>query len=55
MNLEKLLKLMMDLDASDIHLTAGLPPTFRIERETEPISGAEALTKEETKELAFSL
>ena len=46
---------MMDLDASDIYLTAGLPPTFRIEGATEPISGAEALTKEETKELAFSL
>jgi len=55
MNLDKLLQLMMDLDASDIYLTAGLPPTFRIEGATEPISGAEALTKEETKELAFSL
>ena len=55
MNLEELLKLMMEMDASDIYITAGLPPTFRVEGKTEPMSDAEALSSEDTKRLAFSI
>ena len=55
MNLEELLKLMMEKDASDIYITAGLPPTFRVEGKTKPISGEQVMSKEDTKELAFSL
>jgi len=54
-NLEELLKLMMEMDASDIYITAGIPPTFRVEGKTEPMSGGEALSAEDTKRLAFSL
>ncbi len=54
MDIVKLLELMIEKDASDIYITAGIPPTFRVEGKTEPISG-EALKPEDTKELAFSL
>jgi twitching motility protein PilU len=55
-NLEELLKLMMERDASDIYISAGIPPTFRVGGKTEPISGeAEALSPEDTKRLAFSI
>ncbi len=55
MNLEELLKLMMKMDASDIYITAGLPPTFRLEGKTKPFSDGEVLSKEDTQRLAFSL
>jgi Tfp pilus assembly ATPase PilU len=51
-NLEELLKLMMDLDASDIYITAGLPPIFRVEGKTKPMSDGEALSPEDTKRLS---
>jgi twitching motility protein PilU len=55
MKLEELLKLMMEVDASDIYITAGLPPTFRVEGKTQPIAGEQVMSKEDTKELAFSV
>jgi len=54
MDIYKLLELMMEKDASDIYISVGIPPTFRVEGKTEPISG-DALKPEDTKELAFSL
>ena len=54
MDIYKLLELMMEKDASDIYISVGIPPTFRVEGKTEPISG-EVLKPEDTKELAFSL
>jgi twitching motility protein PilU len=53
-NIEELLELMIEKDASDIYLSAGIPPTFRVEGKTEPISG-DVLKPEDTKEIAFSL
>lgn len=54
--LKKLLKHMMETDASDIYLTVGLPPMFRtegiVDRFTE---GAEVLTPEDTQEVAYSI
>ncbi len=53
-DIDELLKLMMKKDASDIYLSAGIPPTFRVEGKTEPTS-AEALNPEDTERIAFSL
>ncbi len=53
-DIDELLKLMMKKDASDIYLSAGIPPTFRVEGKTEPTS-AEVLEPEDTERIAFSL
>ena len=54
MDIDKLLELMIEKDASDIYLSAGIPPTFRVEGKTEPITG-KVLNPKDTEELAFSL
>jgi twitching motility protein PilU len=54
MNIEELLKLMVEKAASDIYITAGTTPAYRVEGVTEPISG-EALKPEETERFAFSV
>jgi twitching motility protein PilU len=54
--LKKLLKHMMDTEASDIYLTVGVPPMFRtqgiVDRYT---GGADVLTPEDTQEVAYSI
>ena len=54
MNIEELLKLMVEKDASDIYITVGVTPAYRVEGKTEPIPG-EALKPEDTERLAFSV
>jgi len=49
-----LLKQMVDLKASDLHLTAGSPPTFRVNEDLRPADQA-PLRPEETRGLAYSL
>ncbi len=49
-----LLKIMVDRDASDIYVTTGVPPMFRIDGVTQPIGEAD-LTSNDTKELAYSM
>jgi twitching motility protein PilU len=54
--LKKLLKHMMETDASDIYLTVGLPPMFRTEGIVDRFTGgAEVLTPEDTQEVAYSI
>lgn len=45
---------MVEKDASDIYITVGVTPAYRVEGKTEPISG-EALKPEDTERLAFSV
>lgn len=54
MNIEELLKLMVEKDASDIYITVGVTPAYRVEGKTEPIPG-EALKPEDTERIAFSV
>ncbi|MFQ5834768.1 MAG: PilT/PilU family type 4a pilus ATPase [bacterium] len=54
MNLEELLKGMVEKDASDVYLTVGFPPAYRVEDKTTPIP-AEALKPEDTERIAFSV
>lgn len=54
MKIEELLKIMVEKDASDIYLTVGVPPAYRVEGKTTPIPG-EALKSEDTERLAFSV
>ncbi len=54
--LKKLLKYMVETDASDIYLTVGLPPMFRVEGIVERYEGGvEILTAEDTQEVAYSI
>jgi twitching motility protein PilU len=53
-NLYDHLKYMVDRDASDIYLTVGLPPMFRIEGIVAPY-GEEPLTREDTDAIAAGI
>lgn len=54
MDIKDLLKIMVERDASDIYVTADLPPMYRIEGATQPV-GAEKLSPEQTRGLAYSM
>ncbi len=51
MNIRDILKVMVERNASDIYLTEGLPPMYRIEGVTQPV-GAAAFTNEILETLA---
>ena len=54
MNIEELLKLMVEKAASDIYITVDSAPAYLVEGKTEPIPG-EALKPEDTEGFAFSV
>ncbi len=54
MNIVELLRTMIEKDASDIYITVGSPPVYRVEGRTKPIPG-KALMPEDTEELALSI
>ncbi len=53
--LKKLLKHMNDTNASDIYMTVGLPPMFRVEGVVDRHDESEVLTPEDTQEVAYSI
>jgi twitching motility protein PilU len=53
-DLKAYLRYMVEKDASDIYLTVGVPPMFKIEGETYPYDEG-PLTPEETETIAFSI
>ena len=53
-NMEKLLKMMVEKGASDLHITAGATPQLRIDEQLVK-ADEEILTPERTKELTYSL
>jgi twitching motility protein PilT len=53
-SLQELLKKMIEIDASDLHLTVGTQPVFRINGELERIDG-EPLAPTELKKLCYSI
>ena len=48
------LRAMLEQDASDLHITAGVPPEFRIMGRMVKVKG-DALTAQDTKELCYSV
>jgi len=52
--LDDLLKLCKDKNASDLHLTAGLPPIFRVKKNLIPLKG-ESLSPEEIEDLVYPI
>lgn len=55
MQIKDLLEKAISAKASDLHLTAGSPPTLRIEGELSPIPGTANLTPKDTEELSLQL
>jgi twitching motility protein PilT len=55
MDLLELLKKLVELKGSDLHLLAGLPPAFRIHGELRRVEEAERLTPEGVKEIVFGI
>ncbi|MGM0442876.1 MAG: type IV pilus twitching motility protein PilT [Fibrobacterota bacterium] len=51
---QELLKKCLDLGASDIHITAGLPPMYRVDGKLTP-GGTDKLSKNQTETLAYSI
>jgi twitching motility protein PilT len=54
LNLSQLLKAMLEYKASDMHITSGSPPTFRVHGQILRAKSA-TLTPAETKELCYSV
>lgn len=54
MNLNQLLELTIERNASDLHLVVGYPPTLRIHGDLVPISGAPILSDLDMKTLVLS-
>jgi twitching motility protein PilT len=52
--LPALLKTMVDQDSSDLHITVGVPPEFRIQGKMVRVK-SEPLNKQDTKELCYSV
>jgi twitching motility protein PilT len=55
MDIKNLLKLMIDKQASDLHLIVGVPPYLRIHGKLAPVEGETTLTVETAKEMIFPL
>lgn len=53
--LEDLLTEVEKAGASDLHITAGVPPTLRVNGELVPVAGMPKLTLSETKRLAMEI
>jgi len=54
MTFNELLKRMVEKNASDLHLIAGLPPAFRVHGELVPVDGIERFTPESLKDFIFA-
>src|SRR4051812_8465078 len=53
-SLPALLKTMVDQDASDLHITVGVPPEFRIQGKMVKVK-ADPMVNQDTKELCYSV
>ncbi len=53
--MQELLTETARLDASDLHIVAGFPPTLRVTDKLHPVSGTSILTPPQTEELLLSI
>jgi len=54
-DLERLFNEAYDLNASDIHITVGVPPIFRVDGKLVPVESFEVLAPSSTEEIAMHL
>jgi twitching motility protein PilT len=55
LNVDDLLRTLLDRNGSDLHLTAGSPPGLRIRGEIHPLENCEPLTPKDTQDLILTL
>lgn len=55
LKIEKLLEYVVKQDASDLHLTVGVPPMLRVDGKLTPIPNIPVLTETEVEHLIFSV
>src|SRR4051812_14210875 len=55
MDFAAVLKRMVEDEASDVHLTAGVPPAVRIHGRIEPMEGFAPVTPQETRDVIYSM
>jgi twitching motility protein PilT len=55
MDIHELLKIMVEKDASDLHMKVGSPPTLRINGKLCPLEGYSALTPDDTKAMVDAI
>jgi twitching motility protein PilT len=55
LKIEKLLEEVVKQDASDLHLTVGVPPMLRVDGSLKPIANTPPLTATEVEKLIFSV
>jgi twitching motility protein PilT len=55
LNVDDLLRLLLDREGSDLHLTAGSPPGLRIRGEIHPVENCDPLTPKDTQDLILAL
>ncbi len=55
MDIKKLLKLVIEKSASDLHIVVGVAPYIRVDGELVPVEGETKVTKEKVKDLIFPL
>ncbi|MDQ3908402.1 MAG: PilT/PilU family type 4a pilus ATPase, partial [Acidobacteriota bacterium] len=55
LSLSDLLKRLIDLGGSDLHLTTNTPPQVRVHGELHPLEDFKPLTSADTKQLAYSV
>jgi twitching motility protein PilT len=53
--LHELLKKLIELTGSDLHLTTGTPPQVRVDGELQPLDGYAPLGREDTQRLIYSV
>lgn len=53
--LQDLLKIMLDKNGSDLHITAGSPPRIRVHGKLLPLEQLSSLTPVDTKQMAYSI
>ena len=55
LSLTEMLKKMLEINGSDLHITTNSPPRIRVDGKLKPIDGLEPMTAPETKQLAYSV
>src|SRR4028118_173244 len=55
LSLSDLLKKLIELGGSDLHLTTNTPPQVRVDGGLKPLEGFKTLTSADTKQLAYSV
>ena len=55
LSIKELLTKTIQMDASDLHISVGIPPAVRVHGQLEPLAGYDALTPEQTQEIIYSI